>query len=75
MRSTKTSSGVHRFPAGQGRNGVSRAQSWRAGGSLLNHTWMMRQLPQDKSASALTTHQLQMERRESHRANSVEGDY
>ncbi len=39
------------------------------GGSLLNHhqcaasTWMMRRLPQDNGASALTTHQLQMERR------------
>ncbi len=47
------------------------------GGSLLNHhqcaasTWMMRRLPQDNSASALTTHQLQVERRESHRANQV----
>ncbi len=84
VRSTKTSSGVHRLPGGQGRNGVSRAQSWQAGGvrgSLLNHhqckasTWMMRRLPQDKSASALTTHQLQVEKRESHRANQVEGDY
>ncbi len=27
--------------------------------------------PQDNSASALTTHQLQVERRESHRANQV----
>ncbi len=39
------------------------------GGSLLNHhycaasTWMMRRLPQHNGASALTTHQLQMERR------------
>ncbi len=51
------------------------------GGGPLNHhqcaasTWMMRRLPQDNGASALTTHQLQMERRESHRANSVDGDY
>ncbi len=51
------------------------------GGSLLNHhqcaasTWMMRRLPQDNDASALTTHQLQVERRESHRANRVDGDY
>ncbi len=51
------------------------------GGSLLHHhqcaasTWMMRQLPQHNGASALTTHQLQVERRESHRANSVDGDY
>ncbi len=51
------------------------------GGSLLNHhqcvasTWMMRQQPQDNGASALTTHQLQVERRESHRANQVNGDY
>ncbi len=51
------------------------------GGSLLNYhlcaasTWMMRRLPQDTSASALTTHQLQVERRESHRANQVDGDY
>ncbi len=47
------------------------------GGSLLNHhqcaasTWMMRWLPQDNDASALTTHQLQVQRRESHRANQV----
>ncbi len=47
------------------------------GGSLLNHhqcaasTWMMRWLPQYNGASALTTHQLQVERRESHRANQV----
>ncbi len=51
------------------------------GGSLLNHhqcaasTWMMRRLPQDNGASVLTTHQLQVERRESHRANQVDGDY
>ncbi len=51
------------------------------GGSLLNHhqcaasTWVMRWLPQDNGASALTTHQLQVERRESHRANQVDGDY
>ncbi len=31
--------------------------------------------PQDNGASALTTHQLQVERRESHRANQVDGDY
>jgi len=41
-------------------------------GSLFSHhqctasTWLMRRLPQDNSASALTTHQLQVERRESH---------
>ncbi len=40
------------------------------GGSLHNHhqcaasTWMMRRLPQDNGASALTTHQVQVERRE-----------
>ncbi len=40
------------------------------GGSLLNHhqcaasTGMMRRLQQDNGASALTTHQLQVERRE-----------
>ncbi len=40
-------------------------------GSLLNHqqcaasTWMMWRQPQDNGASALTTHQLQVERRES----------
>ncbi len=45
--------------------------------ALLNHhqcaasTWMMWQLPQNNGASALTTHQLQVERRESHRANQV----
>ncbi len=38
-------------------------------------TWMMRRLPQDNCASALTTHQLQVERRESHWANQVYGDY
>ncbi len=32
-------------------------------------------LPQDNGASALTTHQLQVERRESHRANQVDGGY
>ncbi len=37
--------------------------------------WMMRRLPQNNGASALTTHQLQVERRESHRANQVDGDY
>ncbi len=51
------------------------------GWSLLNHhqcaasTWMLRWLPQDNVTSALTTHQLQVERRESHRANQVDGDY
>ncbi len=52
------------------------------GGSLLNHhqcvasTWMMRRLPQDNGTSALTTHQLQVERmRERDRANQVDGDY
>ncbi len=51
------------------------------GGSLLNHhqcaasTWMMRRQPQHNGASGLTTHQLQVERRESHRANQVDGDY
>ncbi len=51
------------------------------GGSLLNHhqcaasTWMMRQLPQDNVTSALTTHQLQVERRECHRDNSLDGNY
>ncbi len=34
-------------------------------------TWMMRRQPQDNGASALTTHQLQVERRE----NQVDGDY
>ncbi len=40
------------------------------GGDLLNHhqcaasTWMVRRLPHDNGASALTTHQLQVERRE-----------
>ncbi len=55
----------------------STLQSCGGGGSLLNHhqcaayTW----LPQDNGASALTTHQQQVERRESHRANQVDGDY
>ncbi len=53
-------------------------QSCGGGGGLLNHhqyaasTWMMRRLPQDNGASALTTHQLQVERREGHRANQVD---
>ncbi len=44
------------------------------GGLSSNHhqcaasTWMMRRQPQYNGASALTTHQLQVERRESHRA-------
>ncbi len=51
------------------------------GGSLLNHhqclasTWMMHRLPQDNGASVLTTHQLQVERKESNWANQVDGDY
>ncbi len=36
---------------------------------------MMRRLPQDNGARALTTHQIQVERRESHRDNQVYGDY
>ncbi len=36
---------------------------------------MMRRQPQDNGASALTTHKLQVERRESHRANQVDEDY
>ncbi len=54
-------------------------QTW--GGSLLNNhqcaasTWMICWLPQDNGASVPTTHQLQVERRESHRANQVDGDY
>ncbi len=35
----------------------------------------MRRLPQDNSASVLTTHQLQVERKESNWANQVDGDY
>ncbi len=56
--------------------GITIMWGW-GGGSLLNHhqcaasTWMMQRLPQDNGTSALTTHQLQMERRESHRANQV----
>ncbi len=48
------------------------------GESLLNHhqcaasTWMMRRLPQNNgTVYALTTHQIQVERRESHRDNQV----
>ncbi len=47
-------------------------------GGFLNHhqcaasTGMMWRLSQDNSARALTTHQLQVERRESHRANQVD---
>ncbi len=46
------------------------------GGTLLNHhqcaasTWMMRRLPQDNGTSAVTTHQLQVERRESQSQSS-----
>ncbi len=39
--------------------------------SVQHPTWLMRWLPQDNGASALTTHQIQMERRERHRANQV----
>ncbi len=59
----------------------SALQSCGVGGSLLNHhqcaasTLMMRWQPQDNGASALTTHQIQVERRESHRASQVDGDY
>ncbi len=46
------------------------------GGSLLNHhqcaAWIIRWLPQDNGAGALTTHQLKVERRESHRVNQVD---
>ncbi len=55
----------------------SALQSCGGGGSLLNHhqcaasTWMIRRLPQDNGASALTTHHIQVETRESHRANQV----
>ncbi len=35
----------------------------------------MQRLPQDNGASALTTHQVQVEKRESHRANQIYGDY
>ncbi len=50
------------------------------GGSLLHHqcaasTWMMRQQPRDNGTRVLTTHQLQVERKESHRANRMDGDY
>ncbi len=41
------------------------------GGLSSTTTWMMRRLPRDNGVSALTTHQLQVERRESHRANQV----
>ncbi len=44
-------------------------------GGISASTWMMGRLPQDYGASALTTHQLQVERRESHCANQVDGDY
>ncbi len=38
-------------------------------------SWMVQQLPQDNGTSTLTTHQLQVERRESWRANQVDGDF
>ncbi len=41
------------------------------GGLSSTTTSVMRRLPQDNGASALTTHQLQVERRESHRDNQV----
>ncbi len=59
----------------------TQSASQSCGGSLLNHhqcaasSWMMRRLAQDNGASALTTHQLQVERRERDRANQVYGDY
>ncbi len=56
-------------------------QSWGGGGgggvTPLNHhqceasTWMMRRLSRDNGSY----NQLQVERRESHRANQVDGDY
>ncbi len=54
---------------------IMRGEGGGGEGSLLNHhqcaasTWMMQWLPQDNVTSVLTTHQLQVERRESHRAN------
>ncbi len=47
----------------------SALKSCGGGLSSTTSTWMMRRQPQDNDASALTTHQLQVERRESHRAN------
>ncbi len=44
------------------------------GGVSSTTTRMMQRQPQDNGASALTTHQLQVERRESHRANQVDGN-
>ncbi len=52
----------------------SALQSCGGGGGGAS-TWMMRLLPQDSGASALTTHQPQVVRRESHRAHQVDGDY
>ncbi len=51
------------------------------GGSLLNHHQCGSIHLDDATAAteygacALTTHQLQVERRESHRTNQVDGDY
>ncbi len=56
---------------GGGGGGVVSPQSPQCAAS----TCMMRRLPQYNGASVLTTHQLQVERRESHRANQVDGDY
>ncbi len=59
----------------------TQSASQSCGGSLLDHhqcaasSWMMRRLAQDNGTSALTTHQLQVERRERDRANQVYGDY
>ncbi len=45
------------------------------GGGVSPQPSMMRRLSQDNGASALTIHQLQVERRESHGANQVHRDY
>ncbi len=47
---------------------------WVGGGCSI-HQWMMWWLPLDNGASALSTHQLHVERRESDGANQVDGDY
>ncbi len=47
----------------------------RSCAGLSSTSWGSRRLPQDNGGSVLTTHQLQVESRESHRANQVDGDY
>ncbi len=47
------------------QNALQSCGGGGGGGLSSTTTWMMRRLPRDNGVSALTTHQLQVERRES----------